>query len=281
MKTNLLTAFLVLTCACGVETIKDDGGDNPGADGGGGGGGGDGGGAVLDNRVTDGLQLLYRFGGTAGQATIADVSGVGEAFDLTVADPAQVTMEPTGLTFIQADPALSTVAQNPNPLTKVIDACKATNTMTVEAWVKNAGIEGAGRIVSSGLGTDAHNFALKQQNDYYELRLRTSQNAPNGNENYLADSPVGSLTAVEQHVVVTRSTVGVTNFYIDGVKQSPDSVPGNFGNWDLTYGIYVGNESTYADANNARPYLGTIYLVAVYCKELSVAEVQQNFAEGH
>lgn len=271
MKTNLLTAFLVLTCACGVETIKDDGGDNPGADGGGGGGGGDSGTVEQDNRVTDQLQLLYRFGSVAAQTAVAETSGVGEGFDLTIADPAQVTFDAGGMTFIGP-----TVAQNPNPLTKVIDACKATNTMSVEVWVKNAGIEGSGRILSSGLGTDAHNFALKQQNDYYELRLRTSQNNGNGDDPYLADSPVGSLTAVDQHIVVTRSSVGVTNFYVDGVKQSPDSVPGNFGNWDLTYGIYIGNESTLD-----RPWLGTIYLAAVYCKELSVAEVQQNFAEGH
>jgi hypothetical protein len=269
VKTNLLTAFFILTTACGVDTIKDDGGDNPGADGGGG-GGGDSGTVEQDNRVTDQLQLLYRFGGAAAQTTVADTSGVA-GLDLVIADPAQVTFDAEGMTFIGP-----TVAQNPNPMTGLIDACKATNTMSVEVWVKNAAIEGTGRIISSGLGTDAHNFALKQQNDYYELRLRTSQNNTNGDNPYLAASPVGTLTAVDQHIVVTRSSIGVTNFYVDGAKQSPDSVPGNFGNWDLTYGIYVGNESTLD-----RPWLGTIYLAAVYCKELSVAEVQQNYAEGH
>jgi hypothetical protein len=270
VKTYLLTAFLILAPACGVDTIKDDGGDAPAVDGGGG-GGGDGGTVEQDNRVTDQLQLLYRFGGAAAQTAVADTSGVGTGLDLTIADPAQVTFDAEGMTFIGP-----TVAQNPNPMSKVIDACKASNTISVEAWVKNAGIEGSGRIISSGLGPADHNFALKQENDTYELRLRTSQNAPNGNENYQAVSPTGTLTAVDQHVVVTRNTVGVTNFYIDGVKQSPDSVPGNFGNWDLTYGIYIGNESTLD-----RPWLGTIYLAAVYCKELSLAEVQQNYAEGH
>ncbi len=269
MKTNLLTAFFILTTACGVDTIKDDGGDNPGADGGGG-GGGDSGTVEQDNRVTDQLQLLYRFGGAAAQTTVADTSGVA-GLDLVIADPAQVTFDAEGMTFIGP-----TVAQNPNPMTGLIDACKATNTISVEAWVKNAAIEGTGRIISTGLGPNAHNFALKQQHDAWELRLRTSQNAPDGNENYQAISPLGTATAVDQHIVVTRSSIGVTNFYIDGLKQSPDSVPGNFGNWDLTYGIYVGNESTLD-----RPWLGTIYLAAVYCKELSVAEVQQNYAEGH
>ena len=276
MKTNLLAAFLILATACGVDTIKDDGGDNPGVDGGGG-GGDDGGGTVTDNRVTDQLQLLYRFGGAAAQTTVADTSGVGTGLDLTIADPAQVTFDAEGMTFIGP-----TVAQNPNPMTGLIDACKATNTISVEAWVKNAAIaEATGRIISSGVGPDAHNFALKQQNDAWELRLRTSQNNQNGNDPYTAVSPLGTANTVDQHIVVTRSAIGVTNFYIDGVKQSPDSVPGNFGNWDLTYGIYIGNESTYADPDQTRPWLGTIYLAAVYCKELSLAEVQQNYGEGH
>jgi hypothetical protein len=276
VKSKLLYAFLVMSvgAGCGVDKIED-GGDNPGVDGGGG-GGGDGGGTVQDNRVTDQLQLLYRFDGVAGQTTVADTSGVGDPLDLTIADPAQVTWDAGGMTFIGP-----TVAQNPNPMTKITTGCMASNTVSVEAWVKNAGIEGSGRIISTGLGTDSHNFALKQQNDYYQFRLRTSQNQPNGDENYLADSPVGTLTAVEQHIVVTRSSVGVTNFYIDGLKQSPDSVPGNFGTWDLTYGLYVGNESTYAVPDQTRPWLGTIYLAAVYCKELSQAEISQNMAEGY
>jgi hypothetical protein len=274
VKTNLLTAFLILTLgACGVETVEDPGGgDSSGGDGSGDGSGGPDGGAVeQDNRVTDQLQLLYKFAGVTGQTTVADVSQVGEPFDLTIADPAQVTFDASGMTFVGP-----TVAQNPNPLTKVMSSCMAANTMSVEAWVKNGTIETNGRILSSGINADTHNFALKQQNDYYELRLRTSDNNVNGNDPYLASSPVGTATQVDQHIVVTRNTVGVTNFYVDGVKQSPDSVPGNFGNWDLTYGIYVGNE-----ASLDRPWLGTVYLLAVYCKELSQAEITQNYNEGH
>jgi len=273
VKNNLLTAFLILSVgACGVDTVEQPGGDNPGADGGGGGGGGDGGGTVdQDNRVTDQLQLLYKFAGVAGQTTVADVSQVGTPFDLTIADPAQVTWDGGGMTFVGP-----TVAANPNPLTKVMDGCMASNTISLEAWVKNATIETNGRILSSAINADTHNFALKQQNDYYEMRLRTSDNNVNGNDPYLAASPVGTATQIDQHIVVTRTTIGVTNFYVDGVKQSPDSVPGNFGNWDLTYGIAVGNEPSLD-----RPWLGTVYLLAVYCKELSQAEITQNYTDGY
>ena len=274
MKTNLLYAILTLTvgAGCGVDTIENPGGDNPGADGGGG-SGDDGGGDVTDNRVTDQLQLLYRFDGVAGQTTVADTSGVGDPFDITIADPLQVTWEGGGMTFIGP-----TIAQNPNPMSKVMTGCMASNTMSVEAWVKNASIapEANGRIISSGINADTHNFALKQQADYWELRLRTSQNNTNGNDPYQAASPIGTGTILDQHIVATRSSVGVANFYIDGVKQSPDSVPGNFGNWDLTYGVAVGNE-----VSLDRPWLGTVYLVAVYCKELTPAEVAQNYGEGH
>lgn len=275
MKNTLLYAFLVLSvgAGCGVDTIEP-GGENPGADAGGG-GGGDGGTVEQDNRVTDQLQLLYRFEGTAGQTTVGDVSGVGDPFDLTIADPATVTWEGGYLTFAQLEPR--NVAQNPNPITKVVDACKATNTMSVEVWAKNATIENQGRVITSSIDNNTRNFAIKQVNDYYEFRLRTSQNNNDGVDPYLAASPIGTATAIDQHIVATRSSVGVTNFYVNGAKQSPDSVPGNFGNWDLTYGIYFGNEPN-LDSNQ---WLGTIYLAAVYCKELTGDEVQQNYAEGY
>jgi hypothetical protein len=187
-----------------------------------------------------------------------------------------VSWEGGYLTFIQPDPALSTVAANPNPLDKVNTACQASNAISAEVWVKNATIDNTGRIFGSSIDGDNRNFTIKQQTDYFQFRLRTSQNNADGNNPYLADSPVGTATAIDQHIVATRGSIGVTSFYVDGVKQAPDSVPGNFGNWDLTYGVAVGNEP-----NLVSPWLGTIYLAAVYCKELSVAEVQQNYAEGY
>jgi hypothetical protein len=270
--------FLTVTAGCGVDTVEAPGGENPGADAAPGGGDDEGGGGDVeqDNRVTDQLQLLYKFAGVAGQTTVADVSGVGTAFDLTISDPANVSWEGGYLTFTQPDPRV--VAQNPNPITKVIEACQASNTISVEVWVKNATIENQGRIVTNSVDNNTRNFAIKQVNDYYEFRLQTSQqNGTDGNTPYLAASPVGTATAVDQHIVATRNTVGVTNFYVNGVKQSPDSVPGNFGNWGLDYGISFGNEPN-LDSNQ---WLGTIYLAAVYCKELSLAEVQQNYAEGY
>jgi hypothetical protein len=273
MKTNLLYTilFIGLGTACGVETIEGPGGDNPGADA----GAGDGDAAVVeqDNRVTDQLQLLYKFEGAAGQTTIADVSGVGTAFDLTLADPAAVTWAGGGMVVSSLTP---TIASNPNPVTKVIDACKATNEISLEAWLMPETIENTGRVMVSSADPGNVNFTLKQTNDNWEGRLRTSQNNNDGQNPYNSLANAGTATITDTHLVWTRGSTGVANFFVNGSKLAPDSMPGSLGNWDLTYGLHVANEPTLD-----RPWFGTIYLLAVYCKELDPDEVQQNYTDGH
>jgi hypothetical protein len=46
--------------------------------------------------------------------------------------------------------------------------------------------------------------------------------------------------------------------------------------WDPTGQLTFGNET-----QGGAPWLGTIYLAAVYCKKLDPTEVQKNFATGY
>jgi hypothetical protein len=75
-----------------------------------------------------------------------------------------------------------------------------------------------------------------------------------------------------QHIVHTYD--GTTErLYIDGVER-PETVAlsGDYSNWDTTDLFSIGNE-----AGSDRPFYGNVYLVAVYDRALSAAEVQQNF----
>ena len=281
MKPNfIITSILSLSlaAACGVDSIPQDQMDDDGLGGGDGDGdenpGADAGVVELDNRVKDGLQLLYRFDGVAGDTVVPDVSEVGTPFDLTIQDPANVVWEPGGGLTITAP----TVIQNIQPVQKVIDACKASQEITVEAWLKNATVESGGRVVSSAIDQDNRNFALKQNNTDWEFRLRTSENNLDGTNPADAPAVAGTATTNIQHVVWTRDSQGVgARFAIDGgLLGSPSTIDGNFTNWDLTYGLSVANEPTLN-----RPWLGTIYLIAVYCTEFDQSMVNQNYAESY
>ena len=59
--------------------------------------------------------------------------------------------------------------------------------------------------------------------------------------------------------------------------QHPTTVvlTGNYSNWDVSDKFSIGNEGS-AD----RPWYGTVYLVAVYDRDLSPEEVTQNYAAG-
>jgi Concanavalin A-like lectin/glucanases superfamily len=271
VKTTLAFTLCFLTCsaACGVDSVGTGGGGNGADAGGGGGGGADA--APVSNRVTDGLALLYRFNQAPGATVVPDTSNVGTSYDLTVADPAAVTFDGTGMVV-----TAPTVVQNMNPVTKVIDACQASNEMTVEAWVMNASVDGVdARIVSSATDAANRNFLLKQGNDNFYARIRTTDNG-NGQQPEPTALGVATIGSAE-HVIFTRSfPEGVVNFYINGTKLAPTVSSGSFGNWLLDRGLYVANEPSLD-----RPWLGEIYLLAVYCKELSASEVVQNYNDGY
>jgi hypothetical protein len=265
MRTTAMLIFLGLA-ACAAEPISnggdddDDGGDDddtPQPDA-----------APVSNRVTDDLVVLYRFDGTAGQATIADVSGVGDPLDLTIADPALVTW---GAGF--ATLATPTLIASAGPATKVTSACKASNEMTVEAWIKPATIASNGRVVASSIGTN-RNFMLKQADTTWVSRVRTSLNPTGASPELATDLDTASITSL-RHIVSTRVAGGSQINYVDNVKQPTIANTGTFVVWDDTYSLSIGS-----DGDGGTPWAGDVHLVAVYCRALSDAEVALNYGDG-
>ena len=76
-------------------------------------------------------------------------------------------------------------------------------------------------------------------------------------------------------MVYTRDSSGTAIIYIDGIEVINDTVGGVFDNWDDTYFLALANELT-----GNRPWLGELYLVAIFDCALSLEEVEQNFAAG-
>ena len=224
-------------------------------------------------RVTRGLQALYNFEEGSG-SVVNDVSGAGTPLNLTVADPSNVTWGPGYLSV-----NTSTIISTPILATKIYNACRLTDEITIEAWVRPANTtqNGPARIVT--LSSDALNrdFTLGQgvaggASNAYDLRRRTSTTSSNGTPSL--STTAGSLSAQLTHVVATRSASGINKIFINGVETATGSVEGSFSNWE-NYKLAFANELT-----NDRPWLGEFHLVAIYNRALTTSEINQNYSAG-
>ncbi|MEZ4515573.1 MAG: right-handed parallel beta-helix repeat-containing protein [Chloroflexota bacterium] len=226
-------------------------------------------------RVTEGLQVLYDFSAGWGN-TVTDTSGVGSALNLTIQNTAAVQWSNDGL--IVKSP---TTISSSGPATKVIDACKASNEITIEAWIKPATTEqgGPARVVSISADTNNRNVTMAQglksgdPTSLYNVRLRTSDSDNNGIPS--VSTPQNSLLTEMSHVVFTRDNTGNAIIYINGQERVLDKLGGNLNNWAANYRLLLANELT-----GDRPWLGTYTLIAVFDRALSEQEVQHNYSAG-
>ncbi len=227
-------------------------------------------------RVTDGLVVLYDFAEGAG-TTVHDVSGVGSPMDLEISDLGAVTWTEDGLRFDSA-----ARAETLGAATKVIDACQATNEITLEAWIMptQATQSGPGRIITIARTANTrnvtlgHGFDAGSAGDCYAAMIRTSADI-DGLPGLV--TALGTATTNLQHVAFTRDGIGTTAIYIDGDQSITGYAGGDFSNWLDTSNdrFMLGNEYTLS-----RPWYGEYRLVAAYDRALNPTEVQQNFQAG-
>ncbi|MCP4426907.1 MAG: LamG domain-containing protein, partial [Chloroflexi bacterium] len=227
-------------------------------------------------RVTEGLTALYTFQ-EGSEAVVQDISGVAPALDLTIDDETAVTWLAGGGLSVDAP----TIIRSDGAATKIIDAFKASNEFTIEAWLQpeNVTQDGPARIVSVSHDIYYRNFTLAQglwgdqPSDVFDVRVST--NNPAGMPSLT--TPPGAATTELTHVVYTRDTTDEWRIYVDGNEVTRDSRGGirNLGIWNDTYPLILANERT-----GNRPWLGDYYLVALYDHALTDVEVHQNFFEG-
>ncbi len=218
-------------------------------------------------RVTDGLVVLYEFKEGAGQV-VSETSGVGQPLNLTISDATGVTWAPGGGVDITGD---RVAIRTDGAATKIIDALRASNELTIEAVVtpRDTTHTGPARIVSLSRDTSVRNFTLGQTRSQYIMRLRTSRTDTQGTPETETDRDV--LKAERQHVVVTY-TAGSVRIYVDGEPKGLGARTGDFSTWDPTFRFLLGNEGTLD-----RQWHGKIELVAIYSRGLSAEEIKRNF----
>jgi len=226
-------------------------------------------------RVTSDLVVLYDFTESSG-TVIADKSTGTPKLDLTITEPANIDFLQPGVKVKAA-----ILVKTNSARTKLDANTFFTNGITIEAWLKplNNTQGGPARIISFSLNSADRNFTFGQEGDTWNVRFRTSLNPGNGSVPS-TESPVGSIvtTPVLQHVVYTRDALGNTKIYIDKVEVAAIANPGDGSNWDMAYDFGLFNELSYP--TDVRTWLGDIFLVAVYSKNLTPAEITANYNAG-
>jgi hypothetical protein len=226
-------------------------------------------------RVTTGLQALYAFKEGKG-GVVHDTAHVGTPIDLKIENEQSARWTSKGLVL-----AAPTLVASAAPATRISQACKASNELSLEAWFRPATVTPAakdGRIVTLSSDFKNQNFMLGQDEFQgpvrsYFMRLRTS--ATDGAGKPALALPEGGATLRATHLVYARSASGAAAIYLDGAEAAKTTVGGNLSSWSDGYRIGLGNEF-----GSDRVWLGEYHLVAIYSRALSPEDVKQNFKAG-
>ncbi len=214
------------------------------------------------------LLVEYTFKDGSGD-TISDVSGVGEPLDLVVEVPANVSWIPGGgLSFDDVD-----LAKSEGPATKIIEACKASNAITIIVWVKpdNLELTGPARAFTLSANPSNRNFTFGQDLTGYQIRLRTTVTGNNGVNPALSAPDTVDLNKMSR-LAYTHDAAGDTVFYVDGAEVATANIGGDFSNWNDTYQLGIGHELNRAD-DLGRMWLGEYHYLAIYSRALTENEI--------
>lgn len=224
-------------------------------------------GTAAAQRVTYNLVSIYDFQEGSG-SVVHDVSG-NSPIDLTIQHPGNVTWLSGGGLRVNS----GTIIKSAGAATRMHTALNASGEFSFEAWIKpdNASQAGPARIATMSSNTSNRNFMLGQDGSNYAFRSRTTSG---GDSNGLPQISASPSVVNLQHVVYTWNS-GTEKLYINGQLKYTGTRNGNLTNWNSSYAFALCNEMTLD-----RAWLGDLHLVAVYCQELDLSEVNQNFNEG-
>ncbi len=232
------------------------------------------------NRYEANVIALYEFKtgqdcGTSitGACSVAfDTSGVEPAMDLTLSGNVQ-WFGGWGLNFAGGKAQASTGSS-----AKLKNLISQTGEYSIEAWVAPGNVvQEDMRIVSYSAGLTNRNFNLGQTMYNYDFFNRTNLTNANGDPQLSTPDADEVLQATLQHVVATFNPVTGRKIYVNGILAAQlDPAPGGtITSWDNSYAFVLGNE-----VSNNRMWNGVIRLVAVHNRELTQAQITQNFEAG-
>ncbi|MDX1404854.1 MAG: LamG domain-containing protein [Woeseiaceae bacterium] len=223
------------------------------------------------NRYESAQVALWEFKTGVG-TTAFDTSGVDPAIDLQLIGDVQ-WFGGWGITINDGRAQGDTTSSK-----KLHDLITATGEYSIEAWVvPNNVTQEMARIVTYSAGDNSRNFTLQQTLYDYNFRHRSVTTGLNGDPALSTPSADEVLQATLQHVVATYGPVEGRKVYVNGnlVTQADPIATGSLVDWQDTFAFVLGNE-----ASGDGLWQGTLRLVAVHNRELTPAQITQNFDVG-
>lgn len=228
-------------------------------------------------RYKNGLIAYYNFSLNS-DTIIHDLSGFGNPLDLYITDTMSVNWTKNSRFEIKSN----TLVHSLVPATKVVNACKKTNEITLECWIKPTLTDYNSDATIISLSQDPENLGISlMQSDYsftenknykYLLGLSTKSTETTGRP-YLTTDENDIITM--HHIAYTRNDLGEEKLYLNGEIVANSLKPLGFDNWKSHFHLYLGNESTMQ-----KPWMGMFYLMAIYDVALTQDQITQNFIAG-
>lgn len=225
-------------------------------------------------RTEDGLIALYDFDDGAG-LSVADSSPTGLSLEIIGGGFSWGT----GSLTVTGD----TLLRSAGTATELVQACQATQEVTLEAWLVPADLDSARQTIAIlGLGDACQGVALIEERDRVAAAVASELTDEDGAPR--VDTPVAALAGRLVHVVVTRSADGWRRLYVDGRLVGENRVAGNLSSWNLGYRLALGGPITdlseTCEKGEADFWRGELHRVAVYDRALSAIEVAGNYQAG-
>jgi Concanavalin A-like lectin/glucanases superfamily len=229
--------------------------------------------AAGGNRFDNNVIALYEFKTGSGDVAY-DTSGVEPALNLQLTD-GSMWVGGWGINIKKGQRAQGSTAASK----KLTDQIKSTGEFTIEAWMAPADVvQEDAYAVSYSAGLEDRNVTIAQKAYQYEALTRTSETDANGMPSLLTLDKDRDAQAALQHVVLTYDPVNGRKLYVNGQftgDVDPRGGGGSLADWDDSYALVLGNETT-----GTRPWAGVMRLVAIHNRALTLEQVQQNFAAG-
>ena len=247
-------------------------------------------------RVTTGLVALWRFGeGTGDRANDSRGAVVSSPplppIPLSISSSENATWVGSGLTLT------SPVRVGTPGAAHVNRDVLATGEVTIEVWVSPAAASQGGGPLPGGVPNYAlvlalspsyayHNAMIAQVGDRWQGRVLTE--ATTANALPVIETAAGAVAAAQPVHLVLVASATERALYVDGTAYRAPAPNTGIGalnkptpavRWFDYFPVSIGQERD--TLTEKRPWLGTIWLAAIYNRALTPAEIQQNLALRH